>query len=342
MSSPEPSALDAWDYPLPDELVARWPRPDRDGSRLMVLGPNLLEHRSFRDLPDLLQPGDALVVNDTRVMSARLPARRASGARLELLALEPGPGVVACMVRNARRLADGEVIDVAGQPATVVKRLPDGLFAIDLGDAAELMERAGQIPLPPYLGRPAEAIDAERYQTVFAGPLGAAAAPTAGLHFGPELLERLADRGVAVHAVTLHVGIGTFRPLREEDLERGELHPEPWTVSVATAQALARVRADGGRIVAVGTTSCRALESATPEGARSPTAGSGVTRLFVRPGDRLRTVDALITNLHLPRSSLLMLVAAFVGRERLLSAYAQAVREGYRFFSYGDAMFVLP
>lgn len=334
--------LDAWDYDLPDGLVARYPPERRDGARLMVLGPDRLEHRRFVELPELLTPGDALVVNDTRVMAARLRGRRATGAALELLVLAPGPGPVPCLIRNARRLAVGERIDVAGHPAVVVERLPDGLFSVDLGDAEARMADAGSLPLPPYLHREAEPSDAERYQTVFAGPLGAAAAPTAGLHFTPEVLDRLRERGVGVHPITLHVGIGTFRPLRDEDLARGALHPEPWIVPEPTARALAATRAAGGRVIAVGTTSCRTLEAATPEGARSPRAGAGTTTLFLRPGSPIRAVDGLITNLHLPRSSLLMLVAAFIGRERMFDAYREAVREGYRFFSYGDAMLVLP
>ncbi|MCB9676789.1 MAG: tRNA preQ1(34) S-adenosylmethionine ribosyltransferase-isomerase QueA [Alphaproteobacteria bacterium] len=340
--STDDTDLDAWDFPLPDAHIARYPADRRDASRLLVARRSGgVEHRVFADLPGLLEPGDALVVNDTRVMAARLHGHRKTGGRIEILVLQPGSGPVPCMIRNARRLSPGEVVEVGGEPATIVERLPDGLFAVDFGDAAARMEAHGELPLPPYLGRGADDSDRERYQTIFAGPLGAAAAPTAGLHFTPEVLEALAARGIGVHPVTLHVGIGTFRPLRPEDVERGALHPEPWTVPEATATALAEVRARGGRIVAVGTTSTRTLEAATPEGARSPRAGSGTTTLFLRPGSALRTVDALVTNFHLPRSSLLMLVATLLGRERLLETYGLAIREGYRFYSYGDAMLVL-
>ncbi|MEZ4319783.1 MAG: tRNA preQ1(34) S-adenosylmethionine ribosyltransferase-isomerase QueA [Myxococcota bacterium] len=334
--------LDAWDFELPEANIARYPADRRDASRLLVV-PRAggVHHHTFADLPSLLEPGDAVVVNDTRVMAARLRGHRSTGAKLEVLVLSPGSGPVPCLIKNARRLAPGEVIEVAGAPATVVGRLPDGLFAVDFGDVASRMEAHGELPLPPYLGRSAEPSDTERYQTIFAGPLGAAAAPTAGLHFTPDVLSALADRGIGVHPVTLHVGIGTFRPLRPEDVERGELHPEPWTVPDSTATALAQVRERGGRIVAVGTTSVRTLESATPDGARSPRAGSGTTTLFLRPGSPLRAVDGLITNFHLPRSSLLMLVATLLGRERLLDTYGLAIRDGYRFYSYGDAMLVL-
>lgn len=340
--STDERALDAWDFPLPDTHIARYPADRRDGSRLLVArrGAGVSHHR-FTELPDLLQPGDSLIVNNTRVMAARLRGHRRSGAKLELLVLSPGPGPVPCMIRNARRLSPGEVIDVAGSPATVIGRLPDGLFSVDFGDVEERMREHGELPLPPYLGRTAEPTDDERYQTIFAGPLGAAAAPTAGLHFTPAILDALAAREIAVHPVTLHVGIGTFRPLRPEDVERGTLHPEPWTVPEATALALEQTRLQGGRILAVGTTSARTLEAATPKGARSPRAGSGTTTLFLRPGSPIKAVDGLITNFHLPRSSLLMLVAALLGRERLLSAYAEAVDRGYRFYSYGDAMLVL-
>ncbi len=343
--------LAAWDFHLPDEHIARHPADRRDGSRLCVVPPGRapVRHCRFTDLPALLDPGDAIVVNDTKVMAARLPGRRRSGGRLELLVLHPGEqGPTTCMIRNARRLKPGEVIEVAGHDATVVERLPDGLFAVDIPDVTARMEESGQLPLPPYLGRAEEPADRDRYQTIFAGPLGAAAAPTAGLHFTPTVFDALADRGIEVHRVTLHVGIGTFRPLRPEDLDRGELHPEPWTVPESTATALAAVRERGNRIVAVGTTSARTLESATPDGARSPRAGSGVTTLFLRPGRPVRAVDALLTNFHLPRSSLLMLVATLLergdgidGREHLLSVYDEAIREGYRFYSYGDAMLVL-
>lgn len=334
--------LDAWDFDLPAERIATHPAARRDASRLLGLPrtPGPLTHHRFADLPSLLQPDDLLVVNDTKVMAARLEGRRASGGRLEVLVLEPGPPTV-CMIRNARRLQPGEVFELADQRATLLKRLPDGLFEVQVDDPLALMEAHGSLPIPPYLNRDAEPADDERYQTVYAGPLGSAAAPTAGLHFTPELFAALDARGIQTAKVTLHVGIGTFRPLRDEDLERGELHPERWTVPLATQQAIERTKERGGRVIAVGTTSTRTLEAATPPGAKLPLAGAGITRIFLHPDNPPRVVDGLITNFHLPRSSLLLLVASLVGRERLLDTYARAIALDYRFYSYGDAMLIL-
>lgn len=336
--------LDDWTFDLPDAHIARRPVEVRSQSRLMHLpltgGPP--EDHRFDALPGLLRSGDLLVVNDTRVMAARLHARRSTGGKVELLVLEPGPGPVEVLARGAKRLKDGEVLEVEGGGQATVHRVgtEGGTLRVTLSpDPETVMARAGAMPLPPYMERPADQADAERYQTVYAGPLGAAAAPTAGLHFTPELLARLAEAGIVTASVTLHVGIGTFRPLRPEDVEAGELHPEPWSVPSATVDAIAATRAAGGRVVAVGTTSVRTLEACAVDGV--PAAGSGVTRLFLSPPDRLSVVDGLITNFHLPRSSLLMLVACLVGRERLLDSYRQAVRRDYRFYSYGDAMLLL-
>jgi S-adenosylmethionine:tRNA ribosyltransferase-isomerase len=340
--TPAPADLSAWDYDLPDGAIARYPTARRDGSRLLHLTHDAIHHRQVVDLPEVLGPDDLMVVNDTRVMAARLRGERTTGAQLEVLALEPGPGPVPCLIKNARRLKDGETILLAGREATVIERLPDGLFAVDIPDLPDLMEQSGELPLPPYLDRMAEPSDTDRYQTVYAGPLGAAAAPTAGLHFTDDLLDRIRATGVRIARVTLHVGIGTFRPLRPEDVVRGELHPEPWSVPEATRTAVQETRERGGRVVAIGTTSTRALEAATPEGANVPEARSGTTRLFLQPGSRLKTVDGLFTNFHLPRSSLLMLVATFTGKDRLFAAYREAIAEGYRFYSYGDAMLWLP
>ncbi|MCB9664191.1 MAG: tRNA preQ1(34) S-adenosylmethionine ribosyltransferase-isomerase QueA [Alphaproteobacteria bacterium] len=334
----------AWDFVLPPDRIAVRPPPTRDGGRLLVVPrEGAFADRRIVDLPSLLAPGDLLVANDSRVMAARLEAHRASGGRVEVLLLGAEGAVVPALLRPARRLVAGEELTVAGGRVRVVS-LPDAdgiaRVACEPG-AAALMEASGALPLPPYLGRGEEPADRERYQTVFAAPLGSSAAPTAGLHLTPSLLAALAAAGVGFATVTLHVGIGTFRPPRPEDLARGELHPEPWWVPDATARAVAATRARGGRVIAVGTTSARVLESAAGEdGLLAP--GQGTTRLFVRPGHAWRAVDGLLTNLHLPRSSLLLLVGALLGRERTLAAYEEAVTLGYRFYSYGDAMLLLP
>ena len=333
-----------WDFSLPASAIARYPTQRRTGSRLMhiPLGETQLEHRKFTDLPSLLRPGDLLVGNNTRVMPARLAATRKSGGAVELLLLSPGPGPILALARPMRRLKIGEKLDLeGGGQATLLRRADDGQveLAFDV-DPIELMERVGEMPLPPYLQRPGEALDRERYQTVYAGPLGAAAAPTAGLHFTDHLLAKLAHDGVGFAKVTLHVGIGTFRPLRPEDLKRGLLHPEWYEISESAVAAIAETRARGGRVIAIGTTSARALESATSDG-RVPTAGASTTRLFIRPPYSFKAVDGLITNFHLPGSSLLMLVGSLIGRSRLMEAYSEAIRSGYRFYSYGDAMLLL-
>ncbi len=337
--------LDQWDFDLPDERIARFPTAERADARLLVVreGASEFEDRHVRDLPDLLAPGDLLVGNDTRVMQARLMAhRRHTGGAVEVFLLEPGPGPVEALLRPGRRVREGEVLELDGGGTVRVVERRDERFLVELdADPASVMASQGQIPLPPYLGRDAVPDDKVRYQTTYAGPLGASAAPTAGLHFTPALLARLADRGVGFATVTLHVGLGTFRPPRPEDLAAGRLHEEPFTIPQATVHAIAEARARGGRIIAIGTTTVRALESATPDGERLPAAGSGATTILIAPGYRFKVIDGLITNFHLPRSSLLLLVGALIGRERLFGAYAQALRNGYRYFSYGDAMLLL-
>ncbi|MEO0601402.1 MAG: tRNA preQ1(34) S-adenosylmethionine ribosyltransferase-isomerase QueA [Myxococcota bacterium] len=336
--------LAAWDFALPDALVARTPVTPRRASRLLVMPRDgrALAHHAFVDLPDRLSPGDVLVANDTRVMAARLFARRLTGGKVELLVLGIGDGTVEALARPAKKLSPRDVLSVGEHTVEVIGHRGEGIVTIRPSvDIALLMAQHGEIPLPPYLGRRAEPADADRYQTVFAGPLGAAAAPTAGLHFDETVLRALATRGVEVATVTLHVGLGTFRPLRDEDLDRGALHEEAYVVPEATVQTLAAARARGNRVVAIGTTSARTLESATPEGASVPVPGAGTTDLFVRPPYTFRAIDGMITNFHLPRSSLLMIVAAMVTRERLLDAYAEAIEAGYRFYSYGDAMLLL-
>jgi len=341
--SPSPD-LRPYHFELPDELVAQEPPKRREESRLLVVRRGALEDRSFAELDTLLAPGDLLVVNDTRVMPARCWVHRASGGRVELLFLQPGPGPVEVMLRPGKRLKVGELLrGPDGEQVELLALQDDGSWRVrTTPEPLALMGRLGHMPLPPYIRRADAPRDIERYQTVYAQQAGSAAAPTAGLHFGPGLLGRLAARGVELAFVTLHVGPGTFRPLRQEDLDRGELHPEHYTVPTETVAAIAAARARGGRVVAVGTTTVRALEAATPAGSVLPVAGAGTTRLFLREGDRLRVPDALITNFHLPGSSLILLVATVLGRERLLEVYGHAIARRYRFYSYGDAMLVLP
>ncbi|MDI3297693.1 MAG: tRNA preQ1(34) S-adenosylmethionine ribosyltransferase-isomerase QueA [Bacillota bacterium] len=344
--------VDEFDYDLPEELIAQEPLEPRDASRLMVLdrGRGSWEHRRFRDLVDILRPGDCLVLNDTRVRPARLLGRRASGGRVELLLLRPLEGDRwEVLGRPARRLRAGSLLLFGAEEAGEEERLEaevlanrgEGLLEVRFryrGAWEELLRRLGQVPLPPYIRKPLD--DPERYQTVYAREPGSAAAPTAGLHFTPELLERLRRRGVEQVPLTLHVGLDTFRPVLEREVERHRMHAEFFTLSGSAAAAINRARAAGGRVVAVGTTVVRTLESvAGPDGRVEPR--QGWTELFIYPGYRYRVVDALLTNFHLPRSTLLMLVAAFAGRDLVLAAYREAVRQRYRFFSFGDAMLIL-
>jgi S-adenosylmethionine:tRNA ribosyltransferase-isomerase len=340
-----------FDYALPEELVAQEPVTPRDASRLLVLprreGP--ARHLRFRDLPGLLLPGDLLVFNDTKVIPARLEGTKETGGRCELLLCEPLPADPAAPGARFRALGQaskpirpGQRLDFGPMSARVEAAEGEGFFTVrfDREGAAfdEALERVGHVPLPPYIRRPDGPLDRERYQTVFAREPGSAAAPTAGLHFTPELLARLEVRGVASCRVTLHVGPGTFLPVREGDVARHRMHEEPYRIPEEAAAAFRACRVRGGRVVAVGSTALRALESAHAGGQLR--AGSGRTSLFVLPGHAFRAVDALITNLHLPRSTLLMLVCAFAGRERVLAVYEEAVSLGYRFYSYGDAMLV--
>jgi S-adenosylmethionine:tRNA ribosyltransferase-isomerase len=341
--------LEDYDYALPPERIAQHPCAERDGARMLCLerAGGSLAHAHVRDLPERLRPGDLLVVNATRVLAARLRGHKATGGAAEALLLGAAPGGSGryrALLRARGRLragqklrfegARGDALDAEvaalGEHGSVVLGFPAGSDPYALGET----------PLPPYIERPAPlAADAERYQTVFARVPGSVAAPTAGLHLSQALLERIRARGVELAEVVLHVGPGSFRPLRPADLERGALHPEPFALPEETARAVARTRARGGRVAAVGTTTARVLETcAAPD--RGVRAGLGETRLFLRPGSPLRVVDALLTNFHLPRSSLLLLVAAFAGRERVLAAYAEALRAGYRFYSYGDAMWI--
>jgi S-adenosylmethionine:tRNA ribosyltransferase-isomerase len=337
--------LTDFDYPLPEELIAQEPVSPRDASRLLVVprdGAPLREAR-FSDLPCLLRPGDLLVVNDTRVLPARLLGTKASGGRCELLLVEELPGHGdrwQVLGKASKPIRPGARLGFEDLTATVESADGDGFFTVcfDRGGPAltEALERMGQMPLPPYIRRRPTPGDRERYQTVMARVPGSAAAPTAGLHLTETLLRRISEAGVERTAITLHVGPGTFLPVRSDDVSRHLMHEERYFVREEAARAFEACRARGGRVVAVGTTVVRTLESAFASGTLR--VGSGRTALFITPGHPFRAVDGLVTNLHLPRSTLLMLVCAFGGRERVLSAYAHAIKEQYRFFSYGDAM----
>ena len=339
-----------FDYALPPEAIARYPAPEREGARLLVLpkkdGPPA--HRAIRDLPRFLRPGDLLVLNDTRVMPWRLMGKRASGGKVEVLLIErEGGGVFRALVSANRPLPEGERILLPDGREAVLG--PQGrerrlAFAEPGGLEAWIGER-GETPIPPYLGRPAEPLDRERYQTVYARVPGAAAAPTAGLHLSEGLLTELEAAGVERAALTLHVGPGTFRPVKAARVEDHEIEEEACCLPAGTARRIGETRERGGRVVAVGTTVVRTLEWAAMEAEREGGGallreGAGRAALFIRPGHRFRIVDALLTNFHLPRSTLLMLVCAFAGRERVLAAYEAAREAGYRFYSYGDAMLI--
>ncbi len=339
-----------YEYDLPQELIASRPVPVRDGSRLLVVDPSgVFIDRRFFDLADYLAPGDALVLNQTRVYPARLIGRKPTGAVAEVLLLrsrtdlDSSGAVFEALVRPGGKLKPGRVVDFAQDFRAVIEgSVPGGGRLVRLegdGDPWELIERYGHVPLPPYIDRADDESDRERYQTVFAKHRGSVAAPTAGLHFTPQLLDRIEGAGVSVVRITLHVGVGTFRPVSAVRPEDHELHAEWYRVGSEAARTLNEVRDAGGRIWAVGTTSVRALESAVRSDGQFRTI-EGWTDLFIRPPFDFRVVDALVTNFHLPRSSLLMLVSAFAGRERVLAAYAHAVREAYRFYSYGDAMVI--
>jgi S-adenosylmethionine:tRNA ribosyltransferase-isomerase len=337
-----PGAVAAdFDFHLPPDRIALRPTAERDAARLMCLDrrTGAIAHKTFADLPDGLAPGDLVVLNDTRVFPARIAGTKPrTGGRVELLFLEEAaPASWRAMARGNLRDGDAVALD-GGLEARVQGSPAEGFVTLHVhGDLRAHLERHGHVPLPPYIRRPDDARDRTDYQTVFATETGSVAAPTAGLHFSEATLKALEARGVRTARLTLHVGPGTFLPLRAERLADHRMHAERYAIPPETAEAVAATRAAGGRVIACGTTVTRALEAAAgPHGAVSP--GPGSTDLFIRPGHRFRVVDGLITNFHLPRSTLLVLVAAFAGRERVLAAYAGAVRAGYRFFSYGDAM----
>jgi S-adenosylmethionine:tRNA ribosyltransferase-isomerase len=334
-----------FDYELPPELIAQAPLPRRSDSRLLLLdGARKVwsDHR-ITDLLLLLDRDDLLVFNDTRVLPARVPGRRTTGGRVEIFLERPLPDRRAlAQLRASKALRVGQEIETAGGSVQIAAQRGE-FWELQLPQPAlEFFERHGAVPLPPYIRRAPTAADQERYQSILARVPGAVAAPTASLHFDRELLAALEARGVQRAVVTLHVGAGTFRPLRRDIVEEHRMHAERYEVDAAAIAAIARARAAGGRVIAVGTTVARALESAALAGFGTGAGVQGDTALFIRPGYRFEVVDALLTNFHLPQSTLLMLVAAFAGRESVLAAYAHAIHERYRFFSYGDAMLVLP
>ena len=336
-----PMLISDFHYELPRELIASYPAVARRGSRLLELA-NGISDRTFAEFPDLLRAGDLLVFNDTRVIKARLAATKETGGKAEILVERlQGDRAVLAHIKATKSPKPGGRLLLADNVVAEVTGRKGGLFALTFSvDVLPFLEEYGEVPLPPYLGRDADSDDVDRYQTVYAKAPGAVAAPTAGLHFDDTMLEETLDKGVQHAWVTLHVGAGTFQSLREENIRDNKLHSEQVEVTSACCEAVNATRRAGGRVIAIGTTSVRALESASANGTIEPF--NGETEMFILPGYEFRSVDAMITNFHLPESSLLMLVAAFAGRDRILAAYSHAVREKYRFFSYGDAMFLTP
>ena len=332
-------------FDLPEELIAQTPLERRDSSRLLHLDKTTgeLEHRHFYELLDYLREGDCMVFNDSRVLPARLIGARPTGGSVELVLLRDlGEGRWECLSRPGRKTKPGtEILFGNGELKATVESVAEGgnrivRFAYE-GIFLEVLERLGKMPLPPYIKE--ELQDSERYQTVYSREIGSAAAPTAGLHFTKELMEKIAAKGVKLCYVTLHVGLGTFRPVKAEEIEDHEMHSEFCIIPEETARIVSETKKQGGRVIAVGTTSCRTLESFAREDGSLP-ATSGWTNIFIYPGYTFKCVDALVTNFHLPESTLIMLVSALAGREHVLHAYEEAVKERYRFFSFGDAMFI--
>jgi len=343
--------LSDYDYHLPRSLIAQQPLPRRDESRLMVVdrASGRFSHERFRNITDHLMEGDVLVLNDTRVIPARLIGRRATGGMVELLLIrrQQESGVWEALVKPARRVRTGERIPLEDGllEAEIIQRIGDGKFIIRLHNDDEKLEHAGRAPVPPYIVRkypddPLRELDRERYQTVYAKRDGAIAAPTAGFHFTKDILNALEKKGVEIRFVTLHVGLGTFQPIRTEDIRKHKMEPEWYEISTETAHAINAALREGRRIVAVGTTCCRALEDAASSGSGEVLAGSRWAKTYIYPPYRFRVVKALITNFHLPKSTLILLVSAFAGRELILKAYEEAKQKGYRFYSYGDAMLI--
>ncbi len=330
-----------FDYDLPADLIAQYPAAERRGSRLLDVGDGIFD-RTFSELPNLIRPGDLLVFNDTRVIKARLMAAKETGGRAEILVerIQSGRTVLA-HVKASKSPKPGTRLLLEDDVVVEVMGRDEDLYVLEFSvEVLPFLEAHGDVPLPPYLGRAADMEDIERYQTVYASDPGAVAAPTAGLHFDDAMLDEIRGVGARHAWVTLHVGAGTFQSLREENIRENRLHSERVDVSVECCELVNETKRSGGRVIAVGTTSVRALECASASGSIQPYGGE--TEIFIFPGYEFRTVDAMITNFHLPQSSLLMLVAAFAGKERILDAYRHAVDEKYRFFSYGDAMFLTP
>ena len=335
-----------FNYDLPEELIAQDPLEDRSSSRLMVLHKDTgrIEHKIFRNIIDYLNPGDCLVINDTKVIPARLMGvKEDTGAAIEVLLLKRNADDVwECLVKPGKKartgarivfgegLLVGEIVDVIEDGNRMIKFHYEGIFE-------EILDKLGQMPLPPYITHKLQ--DKNRYQTVYARNEGSAAAPTAGLHFTKELLDKIKEKGVNVVSITLHVGLGTFRPVKVDKIEEHHMHTESYNISKEAADTINRTRAAGGRVIAVGTTSCRTLESAAADDGTIP-AISGDTDIFIYPGYKFKAIDCLITNFHLPESTLIMLVSALAGRDNIMNAYETAVKERYRFFSFGDAMFI--
>jgi S-adenosylmethionine:tRNA ribosyltransferase-isomerase len=344
-----------FDYELPDELIARRPLERRDAARLLVLRREGVQHSWVSSLPELVPEGALVVLNETRVVRSRLfVQRRGSGGRVELLFLRcmgrsptseaPVRETWQALGRASKALRPGSLLEADGFLGEVLERADDGVLRLEVATShglEDILERSGHVPIPPYLGRADEPLDGERYQTVFAREAGSSAAPTAGLHLTEAMLQRFAARGIAVGRLVLHIGLDTFRPVTTDDLDQHAIHTEEYSVDERLAAEVREARARGGKVIAVGTTVVRALESARdPSEPRLIRPGRANTTLFIQPGYDYRVVDALFTNFHMPRSTLLALVSAFAGRERLLAAYAVARSEGYRFLSYGDAMWI--
>ena len=350
--------MDDYNFELPETLIAQTPAAGRDDSRLLVLQRDVgsISHHHFRDLCEMLIPGDLLVVNDTRVVPARLVGQKKTGGRVEVLILdyaravenvrETGIMSCQCLVKTARRVQPGTMVYFGKDLSAEIGDCRDGIFTVSFhhdGDFGGLLDEIGNVPLPPYIKReenPDRVEDKTAYQTVYAAEKGAAAAPTAGLHFTRSLLDKIENHGVTVATITLHVGYGTFRPVKVSDIREHRMHSEDFSISEAAAEKINQARAEGRRVVAVGTTCIRTLEYASDAAGRVRP-GRGACDLFIYPGYRFKVVDAMITNFHLPRSTLIMLVAAFTGRERILAAYREAIDREYRFFSYGDAMMIV-
>ena len=345
--------LSDYDFELPEKNIAKYPPQKRDGGRLMVVpqcwNPEIRRNYSqhVAELPSFLEHGDLLIVNNTKVIPARIFGRRKTGGRVEIFVLsyDVDSNCAKIMAKPSRKLKEGDSIFIEGEKETVlvlVEKKEEGQWMVVFQDSViDILERCGNMPIPPYLQREAEALDKERYQTVFARHEGAVAAPTAGLHLSEDLLQKLQQKGVDVAEITLHVGIGTFRNIRQEDMIRGTLHQESFVISQQCVDAIQHCKNKGGRVIAVGTTVTRTLESVFLQKG-SITSCSGHTDIFIQPGFSFAVIDGLLTNFHLPQSSLLMLVSAISGRERILDIYEQAIEEDYRFFSYGDAMLLLP